>query len=66
MATAATLDRSDWKEGRDEEVLSRTPLRRIGDPDELADIVCFLASDESRHMTGNFVLCDGGFSMVGA
>ncbi len=66
MATEATLDRSDWKEGRDEEVLSRTPLRRIGDPDELADIVCFLASDESRHMTGNFVLCDGGFSMVGA
>jgi hypothetical protein len=29
-------------------------------------VVVFLASDESSHMTGNFVLCDGGFSMVGA
>jgi enoyl-[acyl-carrier-protein] reductase (NADH) len=29
-------------------------------------VVVFLASDESSQMTGNFVLCDGGFSMVGA
>ncbi|KKK47465.1 hypothetical protein LCGC14_3154900, partial [marine sediment metagenome] len=42
MATEATLDRSDWKEGRDEEVLSRTPLRRIGDPDELRTLGSFL------------------------
>ena len=45
--------------------LSKTPLGRIPGPDELVGVVVFLASDDSGHMTGNFVLCDGGFSMVG-
>jgi hypothetical protein len=29
-------------------------------------MVVFLGSADSAHMTGGFVLCDGGFSMVGA
>ena len=43
-----------------------TPRGKIADPDELTGVVVFLASDDSVHMTGGFVLCDGGFSMVGA
>ena len=35
-------------------------------PEDVARVAVFLASDDSAHMTGNFVLCDGGFSMVGA
>jgi 3-oxoacyl-[acyl-carrier protein] reductase len=66
IETEATLQREDWKSGRREWVLERTPLGRIPAPHELIGGVVFLASDDSAYMTGNFVLCDGGFSMVGA
>jgi 3-oxoacyl-[acyl-carrier protein] reductase len=66
IATESTTGRADWQDGRREEILAGTPLGRIPGPDELVGVVVFLASDDSAHMTGNFVLCDGGFSMVGA
>jgi 3-oxoacyl-[acyl-carrier protein] reductase len=66
METESTMVREDWRSGRREEILGRTPLGRIPRPDDLVGVVVFLASDDSGHMTGNFVLCDGGFSMVGA
>jgi 3-oxoacyl-[acyl-carrier protein] reductase len=66
IETESTVGREDWRSGRREWVLERTPLGRIARPEELVGAVCFLASDDSSHMTGNFVLCDGGFSMVGA
>ena len=66
IETEATVTRKDWRSGRREEVLARTPLGRIPGPDDLVGAVVFLASDDSGHMTGNFVVCDGGFSMIGA
>jgi 3-oxoacyl-[acyl-carrier protein] reductase len=66
IETESTLGREDWRGGRREEVLARTPLGRIPGPEDLVGVVVFLASDDSSHMTGAFVLCDGGFSMVGA
>jgi 3-oxoacyl-[acyl-carrier protein] reductase len=66
METESTIIREDWRSGRREAVLAQTPLGRIPKPEELVGVVVFLASDDSAHMTGNFVLCDGGFSMVGA
>jgi len=66
IATESTLTRRDWTDERAQQIVDRTPLGKIGDPDELTGVVLFLASDDSAHMTGNFVLCDGGFSMVGA
>jgi 3-oxoacyl-[acyl-carrier protein] reductase len=66
IETESTVSREDWRSGRREDVLAKTPLARIPGPDELVGVVVFLASDDSSHMTGNFVLCDGGFSMVGA
>jgi NAD(P)-dependent dehydrogenase (short-subunit alcohol dehydrogenase family) len=66
METESTIIREDWRSGRREDVLGQTPLGRIPQPEELVGVVVFLASDDSAHMTGNFVLCDGGFSMVGA
>jgi 3-oxoacyl-[acyl-carrier protein] reductase len=66
VETEALLNREDWKSGRREAVLARTPLRRIPRPDDIVPAVIFLASDDSRHMTGSFLICDGGHSMVGA
>jgi 3-oxoacyl-[acyl-carrier protein] reductase len=66
METESTVNREDWRSGRREAILAQTPLQRIPKPEELVGVVVFLASDDAAHMTGNFVLCDGGFSMVGA
>jgi NAD(P)-dependent dehydrogenase (short-subunit alcohol dehydrogenase family) len=39
-----------------------TPMARIGEPDEIAAVVMFLASDAASLMTGSIVLADGGYS----
>ena len=37
-----------------------TPLRRIGEPDEIAGAVAYLGSDASSFMTGQTIVVDGG------
>lgn len=66
METDAILNRPDWKSGRKERVLANTPMGRIPRPEELAAAALFLATDDAAHMTGNFIMCDGGYSMIGA
>ena len=41
-------------------ILARTPLGRIGEPDEIAAIAVFLASDEASYMSGETIYADGG------
>ena len=41
-------------------LLARTPLGRIGEPDEIASIAVFLASSEASYMTGETIYADGG------
>ena len=41
-------------------VLSRTPLGRTGEPDEVASVCVFLASDDASYITGETIYCDGG------
>jgi NAD(P)-dependent dehydrogenase (short-subunit alcohol dehydrogenase family) len=40
------------------------PMKRFSDPAEIANVVAFLASDESSFMTGSAVMVDGGYTAV--
>ncbi len=41
-------------------VMSRTPMKRLGEPSEIADVVAWLASDAASYVTGEIVVVDGG------
>ena len=41
-------------------ILSRTPMQRLGTPEEVADVCAFLVSSASSYMTGEIVYVDGG------
>jgi NAD(P)-dependent dehydrogenase (short-subunit alcohol dehydrogenase family) len=41
-------------------IMSRTPLRRLGEPAEVAEVVAFLISSAASYMTGEIVVVDGG------
>jgi 3-oxoacyl-[acyl-carrier protein] reductase len=49
-----------YPDGPSETDLAEIPLRRWGDPREFGDVVCFLASDRARYVTGQTVVVDGG------
>lgn len=46
-------------------ILSRTPLARVGQPEEIAAAVAFLAMDKSSYITGQNIAVDGGFLVKG-
>lgn len=70
-AVAAGLTRSamtTWMMDIPEAVgptLERTPLGRVGEPEDVAGAVLFLSSAAARHITGQTVIVDGGYSIFG-
>ena len=45
-------------------IVEQVPLKRLGEPEEVAEVVAFLASSRNAFMTGQVVVCDGGYSCV--
>lgn len=56
LAAKAVLTSAEAKH----KILSRTPLKRLGAPSEIADAVAYLASDASSYVTGEILVVDGG------
>jgi 3-oxoacyl-[acyl-carrier protein] reductase len=51
------------KEDKRQELMSRIPLGYLGSPDDIAEAVAFLASEEARYITGQVLAVDGGMTM---
>jgi 3-oxoacyl-[acyl-carrier protein] reductase len=54
--------REVYPEGPTADDLAGIPLRRLGTPREIGDVVCFLASDRASYITGTVIPVDGGLS----
>lgn len=52
---------SGLPDGFEDMLVQRTPMGHIGQPQEIADVVAFLASDDARWVTGQNLRVDGGF-----
>jgi len=66
METEMTLGREDWKNGRGDTLRKLTPMAHIPGPEELAGTALFLATQDAAHITGGFLIADGGYNMIGA
>lgn len=47
-------------EAEQKQAIARTPLRRLGTPEDIADVVAFLLSDDARWITGQIICVNGG------
>jgi NAD(P)-dependent dehydrogenase (short-subunit alcohol dehydrogenase family) len=52
-------------EGREDEVASAYPLRRLGIPQDVGSVVAFLLSEDAAWMTGQILVLDGGITLTG-
>ena len=52
-----------WGEAVNKSFAEKIPLRRYGTPDEVAEAICFLASDRARYITGETLDVNGGLVM---
>jgi NAD(P)-dependent dehydrogenase (short-subunit alcohol dehydrogenase family) len=66
-AVAPGLIRSKWVDaqaGRYQSFIDETPLRRHGNPEDVANTVAFLVSEESAHITGQIINVSGGWYLT--
>ena len=60
LIETAMLKESAAREKIIEMALAEIVLKRVGQPEDLANVVAFLASDKARHVTGEVIKVDGG------
>jgi L-rhamnose 1-dehydrogenase len=62
-AILTNMNREMLQSGRPEleDLLKRVPLGRVGEPEEIGDVVAFMASDDARYINGSELLVDGGW-----
>jgi NAD(P)-dependent dehydrogenase (short-subunit alcohol dehydrogenase family) len=52
-------------QGREEQVASTYPLKRLGVPEDIGSVVAFLLSEDAAWMTGQVLVIDGGLTLTG-
>jgi 3-oxoacyl-[acyl-carrier protein] reductase len=60
LIETAMLRDSDARDKIVEMALNEIVLKRVGQPEDLAHVISFLASDRARHITGEVIKVDGG------
>jgi len=56
------VSQETWEGKSHTTMIAKTPMGRIGSPEEVAYLACFLASDKSSYITGTEVSIDGGYT----
>jgi NAD(P)-dependent dehydrogenase (short-subunit alcohol dehydrogenase family) len=61
-----TLSEHYWKdETQRDSVLEKQPIKRLGQPSDIAELVLLLASEKGSYITGQTLTVDGGFLLPG-
>lgn len=60
--TLTELTRKNNSEEQIMEICEEIPMKRMAEPKEIADIVCYLISDRNTYITGQMIAVDGGFT----
>ena len=58
----AIIASSENPEHERQSILANTILKRFGRPEEVANVIVFVASDEATYMTGSIITVDGGWT----
>ena len=63
-AIATDINREVWSdEQKKKELMKLIPYKRIGDPEDVAQVAIWLASDQSDYVTGTTIYVDGGMTL---
>lgn len=60
----AIIEASSNPEEARRSIVGRTLLKRLARPEEIANVIVFMASDESSYITGSVVVADGGWTAL--
>ena len=66
ILTALTAPLLQFLPDERERYVRTTPVGRIGEPEDIADVVVFLCSDMARFITGQNIVVDGGMTLHGS
>jgi NAD(P)-dependent dehydrogenase (short-subunit alcohol dehydrogenase family) len=66
IRTAMTAPWFQYMPDQEERFVKGTPVGRVGEPEDVADVVVFLCSDLARFVTGQNIVVDGGLTLHGS
>lgn len=62
VRTPLTMSRP-WSEADWAQRVARVPLGRVAEPEDIADVIAFLVSDDARHVSGEVIVVNGGMAV---
>jgi 3-oxoacyl-[acyl-carrier protein] reductase len=58
------MTRESLSQEQMEELTNQVPMKKMAEPRDIAEVVCFLLSDDNRYINGQNIVVDGGFSII--